>query len=97
MGRASSSLTVPEGLGYGAAIGVPVGILVAYGSDEYAKYYILSSNNAQIRENNRTIRSNQDQIEEVRALVGTEEAKGFPDEDKIDHIYLGPTLGNPWR
>lgn len=97
IGRSSSSISVAHGMGVGAAIGVPAGILLAYTSDAAAKYYIISSNENAISDNYRQIVINQETIEGARQVIFVEAPRGLPDEDRAEYIYLGPSLGNPWR
>ena len=97
IGRASTSVTVPNAMGVGAAIGVPAGILLAYTSDSIAKSYILAENDTAIAENYNQIITNQNYIEELRHEVAEVSPQGLPDEDSAQYIYMGPSLGNPWR
>ena len=97
IGRSSSSISVAKGLGVGAAVGIPVGILVAHTSDSIAKYYIISANQDMIKGNYDQIIFNQMVIDEIRQGVALDTPRGLPDEDLAEYIYVGPSLGNPWR
>ncbi len=97
IGRGSSSISVPHGLGVGAAIGIPVGIVLAHSSDAVAKYYILSTNQETIASNYGQIVFNQTVLEDIRHNISLDAPRGLPDEDLAEYIYLGPSLGNPWR
>lgn len=93
----SSDYSLGRSMGFGAAIGVPAGIAVGYAANETAKYYILSSNNDAIDLNNEMIVDNQNEIQYLRDGVAAQEPIGLPDEDRAEHIYVGPSLGNSWR
>lgn len=97
VGKSSSSITVPHGMAVGAGIGVPAGIALAYASDSFAKHYIIASNDATIERNNELIAENQAYLDSLRYSVMSEEPRGMPDEDYLDYIYMGPSLGNYWR
>ena len=93
----SASITNAEGIGYGALIGIPVGIAAAYTSDTIAKYSIVSSNNSAISENYQTIYDNQAALNQMRYELMMERPRGNPDADLAEYTYEGPRLGNPWR
>ena len=93
----SSSISNIEGIGYGALIGIPVGIAAAYVSDTTAKYYVISSNNSAIESNYETIYDNQARLDKLRYEALMERPRGNPDPDLAEYTYIGPRLGNPWR
>jgi hypothetical protein len=95
--RNSSSISNVQGIGYGALIGIPVGIAAAYISDTTAKYYIISSNNSAIEDNYETIYDNQATINRLRYEALMERPRGNPDPDLAEYLYIGPKLGNSWR
>jgi hypothetical protein len=95
--RNSASISNVQGIGYGALIGIPVGIGIAHLSDATAKYYIISTNDDAIRENQQIISDNQRYIEEERLQALFERPRGNPDPDNAEYIYVGPTMGNVWR
>ena len=97
VGGTSKSVSLAQGIGYGALIGVPAGIALAYTSDAVARLDTVADRSARVRDNALEIRENDRAIERSRQAVLADSPQGLPDEGMEDRLYLGPTIGNRYR
>ncbi len=97
IGSVISNGAVGESALLGGAIGIPVGIAIAamidYNSQESQEQRYLE----QLKQNQQLIFNQERQLERWREEVLKDSPKGTPPEELAEHLYTGPTLGNPYR
>jgi hypothetical protein len=77
----------------GAAVGLPVGILLGVAYRSHIEQKILDENNEKIRQNYQYIMARQQEIEQVREDIREESFAIEPDRSLKSHIYTGATIG----
>jgi len=97
IGSAIKNGAVGQSALLGTAIGVPVGVLIAavvdYNSEENQQKRHLET----LKKNQQLIFEQERLLEKWRAEVLKNSPRGLPSEHLADHLYTGPTLGNPYR
>lgn len=83
----------------GGAIGLPVGILAGVAYTNYAQNGEIADNKARIDANREHILQQERELDYLRNGMRDDSSSKTvnPDQERIEHQYQGPTLGNPFR
>lgn len=86
-----------HGAAIGAAAGVPAGILLASATTGYQSARLAWREDSQIVANREHIARTERELKAIRRSLEDREPVARLNPEKATPLYLGPTLGNPYR
>lgn len=99
IGSVISNGSVAKSALLGGAIGLPVGILAGVAYHNASVSGEIADNQEQIRMNREIILERERELEYLRGKIRDDSSSKTvnPSQDRIQELYEGPTLGNPYR
>ncbi len=83
----------------GGAIGLPIGILLGVAYTNSTQSSDIADNAEELKANHERLLAQEREIEYLRNEIRDDSSSRMvnPDRERIEHQYLGPSLGNPRR
>ena len=81
----------------GAGIGIPVGMALAAVLEYESPQSRQERFEAEVRETQEQIFAREQEIAAIREQIRMDSPRGVPPAATKDYLYLGPSLGNPYR